>query len=40
MANDKKILFNWLRLFYVYGPSQKNSSIIPMLAEKLMQKKR
>lgn len=39
IANDKRILFNWLRLFYVYGPSQKNSSIIPMLAEKLTQKK-
>ena len=40
IAKNKKILFNWLRLFYVYGPSQKNSSIIPMLANKLRQKEK
>jgi nucleoside-diphosphate-sugar epimerase len=32
-CNDKKILFNWLRLFYVYGPGQKKDSIIPLLID-------
>ena len=35
----KNIIFNWLRLFYVYGPGQKNDSIIPMLIETLKSKK-
>lgn len=31
IADEKGILLNWLRLFYVYGPEQKNGSIIPSL---------
>tara|TARA_B110000902_G_C14003129_1_gene473466 strand:- start:122 stop:733 length:612 start_codon:yes stop_codon:yes gene_type:complete len=31
ITKDKQITFNWLRLFYVYGPGQKENSIIPML---------
>jgi nucleoside-diphosphate-sugar epimerase len=40
IANEKNILFNWLRLFYVYGPGQKKESIIPMLIEKIKNKKK
>ena len=40
IANEKNILFNWLRLFYVYGPGQKKGSIIPMLIEKIKNKKK
>ena len=29
----KKVLFNWLRLFYVYGPGQGKNSIIPLLID-------
>ena len=39
MVNKKNILFNWLRLFYVYGPGQRGESIIPMLIEKIKNKK-
>ena len=31
VTKNKNITFNWLRLFYVYGPGQKSLSIIPML---------
>ena len=31
ITKNKKIIFNWLRLFYVYGPYQKKDSIIPLL---------
>ena len=40
IAEEKKILFNWLRLFYVYGPGQKKESIIPTLIEKIKNKKK
>ena len=40
IAKKKNIIFNWLRLFYVYGPGQKNDSIIPMLIETLKSKKK
>lgn len=40
IANENNILFNWLRLFYVYGPGQKKGSIIPMLIEKIKNKKK
>ncbi len=33
ICKEKKILFNWLRLFYVYGPEQEKRSIIPMLID-------
>jgi nucleoside-diphosphate-sugar epimerase len=33
IAEKKNIIFNWLRLFYVYGPQQKKNSIIPMLID-------
>jgi len=39
IAKEKKITFNWLRLFYVYGYGQKKSSIIPMLIETFKNKK-
>lgn len=32
-AERNKIVFNWARLFYVYGPYQKKTSIIPMLID-------
>ena len=32
-VRKKKILFNWLRLFYVYGPGQGKNSIIPLLID-------
>lgn len=40
IAQKKKIIFNWLRLFYVYGPGQRKESIIPMLIEALKNKKK
>ena len=40
IANKKNILFNWLRVFYVYGPGQRDESIIPMLIEKIKNKKK
>ncbi len=40
MVHKKNILFNWLRLFYVYGPGQRGESIIPMLIEKIKNKKK
>lgn len=33
VCEKKKILFNWLRLFYVYGPGQGKNSIIPLLID-------
>ena len=33
ICEKKKILFNWLRLFYVYGPGQGKNSIIPSLID-------
>ena len=33
ICEKKKILFNWLRLFYVYGPGQGKNSIIPLLID-------
>jgi nucleoside-diphosphate-sugar epimerase len=39
IAKKKNIIFNWLRLFYVYGPGQKKESIIPMLIEACKNKK-
>ena len=40
IADKKKILFNWLRLFYVYGPGQKKEALMPMLIEKIKNKKK
>lgn len=40
IVEKKKIIFNWLRLFYVYGVGQKNRSIIPMLIESIKNKKK
>ena len=33
ICKKKKILFNWLRLFYVYGPGQGKNSVIPLLID-------
>jgi len=35
-----KIIFNWARLFYVYGPRQKKTSLIPTLIESFSNKKK
>ena len=40
ITKKKNILFNWLRLFYVYGPGQKKESIIPMIIKNLIYKKK
>jgi nucleoside-diphosphate-sugar epimerase len=40
IAKKNKIIFNWLRLFYVYGPGQRKESIIPMLIKALKNKKK
>ena len=40
IAAKKNIIFNWLRLFYVYGPQQKKNSIIPMLIDKIKNNKK
>jgi UDP-glucuronate decarboxylase len=34
-----KIIFNWARLFYVYGPYQKKTSLIPMLIDSFLNNK-
>ena len=39
ITQEKHITFNWLRLFYVYGPGQKENSIIPMLVNTFINKK-
>lgn len=36
-CRENKICFNWLRLFYVYGPGQKKESLIPYIIEELAQ---
>ena len=38
-TDKHKIIFNWLRLFYVYGPHQKKTSLIPMLIDSYLNKK-
>jgi dTDP-6-deoxy-L-talose 4-dehydrogenase (NAD+) len=38
-AEKKKIIFNWARLFYVYGPNQKKTSIIPTLIDSFLNNK-
>ena len=40
ISKDKKILFNWLRLFYVYGKGQRRDSIIPYLIDKFKNNKK
>ena len=35
LAKEENIIFVWLRLFYVYGPSQYSNSLIPTLAQML-----
>ena len=40
ICEEKKILFNWLRLFYVYGPGQEKSSIIPLLIDVMKNNKK
>lgn len=40
ITKKKKITFNWLRLFYVYGLGQKKTSIIPMLIDSIKNKKK
>lgn len=35
-CNKKHIEYNWARLFYVYGPNQRNGSLIPTLIETLI----
>ena len=40
IAAKKNIIFNWLRLFYVYGPRQKKDSIIPMLIDTIKNNKK
>ena len=36
----KNIDFGWLRVFYVYGPKQKKTSLVPYLIETLKKKKK
>ena len=33
ISRDKKLRFNWLRLFFVYGPGQREGSLIPYIIE-------
>ena len=40
LVKHKNIVFNWLRLFYVYGPGQKKKSVIPLLIDSLKNKKK
>lgn len=40
IAKKKKITFNWLRLFYVYGLGQEKRCIIPTLIESIKNKKK
>ena len=39
ICEKKNILFNWLRLFYVYGPFQRLNSLIPSLIDSSIKKK-
>ena len=32
-TDKRKITLNWARLFYVYGPNQKNKSLVPILLD-------
>jgi nucleoside-diphosphate-sugar epimerase len=36
LAVKRKITFNWMRLFYAYGPGQRGGSLIPMMADALI----
>ena len=38
-TDKHKIIFNWPRLFYVYGPHQKKTSLIPMLIDSYLNNK-
>jgi nucleoside-diphosphate-sugar epimerase len=38
-TDKHKIIFNWARLFYVYGPYQKKTSLIPMLIDSYLNNK-
>jgi UDP-glucose 4-epimerase len=38
-TEQRKIIFNWARLFYVYGPLQKKSSLIPTLIDSFLNNK-
>ncbi len=40
LTKEKNIIFNWLRLFYVYGYGQRKKSIIPMLIDSIKNKKK
>ena len=40
LTKHRNIVFNWLRLFYVYGPGQKKNSVIPSLIYSLKNKKK
>ena len=39
IAKENNIQFNWLRLFYVYGPGQKEDSLIPYLINSIKNSK-
>lgn len=39
LTKKKNIIFNWLRLFYVYGCGQRKKSIIPMIIDSIKNKK-
>jgi len=38
-TEQHKIIFNWARLFYVYGPNQKKTSLIPTLIDSFLNNK-
>jgi nucleoside-diphosphate-sugar epimerase len=38
-THEYNIIFNWPRLFYVYGPNQKKTSLIPMLIDSYLNNK-
>ena len=38
-THKHNVIFNWPRLFYVYGPHQKKTSLIPMLIDSYLNKK-
>ncbi len=35
---EKDVTLNWFRIFYVYGPNQRNSSLIPQLIDSFIKK--
>lgn len=39
IANKKSISFGWFRLFYVYGPGQRQGSLIPTIIKNLIDEK-